>query len=264
MITIGADPELFLSDNSGKLIPACGLIGGTKRHPTPMEREGFYIQEDNVAVEFNIPPASNVLDFLDSIQWSLDEIMRRVAILKMAVKPVSVHQFSDDDLKHPQARTFGCEPDFNAWNKGDRNPKIIPTIAGNMRTCGGHGHIGYPEKDDNNFRIRLIQACDWTLGVPSIIMDRESIERRRLYGQAGCFRPTTYGAEYRVLSNFWLKSRELTQWFYNGLVKAYELVKHSSMSKLLDQEGQHIQNMINHDLTIDAKHFIEKYNIACV
>jgi hypothetical protein len=46
------------------------------------------------------------------------------------------------------------------------------------------------------------------VGNTSVLLDRNplSAERRRVYGRAGEFRLTNYGVEYRVLSNFWLKS----------------------------------------------------------
>ena len=35
--------------------------------------------------------------------------------------------------------------------------------------------------------------------------------RRQLYGSAGRFRPTSYGIEYRTLSNFWIWDQRLTR-----------------------------------------------------
>ena len=54
-----------------------------------------------------------------------------------------------------------------------------------------HIHIGYdaPEIDRS---LRLITYLDAYLGLPSILIDKDT-ERRKLYGQAGCFRLTRYG-----------------------------------------------------------------------
>ena len=40
-------------------------------------------------------------------------------------------------------------------------------------------------------------------------------KRREMYGQAGAYRPKSYGLEYRVLSNFWLQSDDYIKWAYN-------------------------------------------------
>ena len=75
MMTIGTDPELFLRDErTGAVASVVGLIGGTKEEPLPMEgmREGFALQEDNVMLEFNIPPAEDETQFSDSIGQALN------------------------------------------------------------------------------------------------------------------------------------------------------------------------------------------------
>ena len=33
MITIGADPEVFVKDDTGQVVSAIGIIGGTKEKP---------------------------------------------------------------------------------------------------------------------------------------------------------------------------------------------------------------------------------------
>ena len=45
IFTLGADPELFLVDTSGKFISSVGKIGGTKDKPQPVG-EGCLIQEE--------------------------------------------------------------------------------------------------------------------------------------------------------------------------------------------------------------------------
>jgi hypothetical protein len=55
---------------------------------------------------------------------------------------------------------------------------------------------------------KLIYLLDILVGNTGVLLDRNplSAERRKVYGRAGEFRLTNYGVEYRVLSNFWLKS----------------------------------------------------------
>ena len=61
---------------------------------------------------------------------------------------------------------------------------------------------------------------EYTLGLPSVCMDDDT-DRRSLYGASGAYRLKPYGVEYRVLSNFWLRSEELQRWAYQ---QAYDSV----------------------------------------
>lgn len=62
-ITLGTDPELFLKKGD-KIISAIGKIGGSKSDPQPISDFGHFIQEDNVAIEYNIPPCTNITDWV--------------------------------------------------------------------------------------------------------------------------------------------------------------------------------------------------------
>ena len=74
-IKVGADPELFLLDiTTDQYKSAEGLIGGTKEEPVVISKEGFAIQEDNVMVEFNIPPAKSSTEFVNNNQFMLSYI----------------------------------------------------------------------------------------------------------------------------------------------------------------------------------------------
>ena len=72
-ISLGADPELFLfNHDSNEVISAEGIIGGTKENPRRISKDEAYgLQEDNVMVEFNIPPAKTKDEFRDSINFIL-------------------------------------------------------------------------------------------------------------------------------------------------------------------------------------------------
>lgn len=63
---------------------------------------------------------------------------------------------------------------------------------------------------------------DLFLGVPSILLDKDE-RRRDLYGKASAYRDTTFGLEYRVLSNFWTKSKESIDWAYESVVTVMNL-----------------------------------------
>ena len=207
IITIGADPELFFKNNTGKLISVVGLLGGSKEEPLPIG-EGCGIQEDNVAAEFCIPPSDNAAAFVKSIQYSMQDIEVRAAKLGLTLATlVASGSFDRDQLMTSEARRFGCDPDYNAYTK-QANPRPQCTNL-NLRSAGGHIHVG----TENN-PWAMARVMDLMLGVPSVIMDNDT-ERRSLYGQAGALRPKPYGLEYRTLSNFWIWNKETIEWVYH-------------------------------------------------
>ena len=134
-----------------------------------------------------------------------------------------------------EARELGCEPDFDAWNRGKANPK--PNAEVPFRTASGHVHIGWTEEQDITDPDHL-EACnmfskqlDFMLGIPSLLWD-DDVTRRLLYGKAGCYRPKSYGMEYRTLSNVWLKNPEHIDFVVAQSIDAFKaLVDQQNYSK---------------------------------
>lgn len=216
--SIGGDPEAFLATAEGKFKSAIGLIGGTKKEPRQVEgmEKGFCVQEDNVAAEFNIPPATTADAFARNIQQMVDYLERRASALKLRLRIVPSARFDPSELTGAQALTFGCDADFDAWT-GKQNPKPACDDP-QLRTCGGHVTVG------TRLPSRMcIKAEDLYLGVPSVMLDRDT-RRRVLYGKAGAFRETPFGHEYRVLSNFWIARREYCEWVYQQVNLALTMV----------------------------------------
>ena len=235
--TIGADPELFLkSKKYGSYKSAVGLIGGSKWEPKPIDKVGHAILEDNVAVEFNIQPATTYEAFRASIHKVLNHL--REILPGYEFSQESAVSFPTEELQTPQAQEFGCEPDFDAWRvcmnekPHAKNP--------NLRSAGGHIHVG--NELAHAKPIDVIRAMDYFLGVPSIKLD-QGVERRKLYGKAGCFRHKPYGVEYRTLSNFWIFNDEYIAWAFQGTQRALDFV--ASGKTFTEEEGMMIQACIN-------------------
>jgi hypothetical protein len=217
--TIGADPELFLVDSNGKFISSIGLIGGSKEEPLPLKKKGCALQEDNVAVEFNIPPCKSKQEFVDNLNYVLKEIEKRVSKLKLQIKIVPSAHFSEDQLGNPMAQRFGCEPDYNAWTLRT-NPR--PSAKNNnLRSSGAHIHVGFDTKALD--RIKVVRAFDVFVGAWLSSFDEDTL-RRELYGKAGAFRPKPYGIEYRVPSNVWITSEILMKNTYDQCERALQYV----------------------------------------
>jgi len=133
-----------------------------------------------------------------------------------------VAEFGADYIsKQPEAATrLGCDPDFDAWKDGSVNQP--PNAQLPFRTAAGHVHIGWTNVEDHLDYDHMQECCnvikqmDFFLGLPSLLFDRD-VKRRTMYGRPGCFRPKTYGAEYRVLSNQWLRNDALKRWVFKNV-----------------------------------------------
>jgi hypothetical protein len=257
-VSLGADPEMFLfSPAEQRYVPVCGKVGGTKKKPLPITDEGHAIQEDGCAIEFCIPPSKTVGDFVSNIIFVKNYIDNNVLLplgLQSACVPSA--RFTKDDLKSRQARTFGCDPDYNAWTNKEN---IVGRPDPLYRCAGGHIHIGY---DDHNIpiSIELIKAMDLFLGVPSVLLDSD-VERRQMYGSAGSYRiKPAYGVEYRVLSNFWIDTPQFMEWAWEGTMRAIDFVNDGG---IITNPGD-IQKCINQGLKELASEILDDYNINIV
>lgn len=213
-LTVGADPELFLTLN-GIPVSVEGLLGGTKQRPVPVFMGA--VQEDNVLAEFNIDPAHSEDEFISSIltvRRQLEDMLKPYQLVA-----VPSMEFPKDILKaSKQAMTFGCSPDLNAYTGEINRP---PNPKTTLRTAGGHVHIGHPLLiDDFELQVAYIKKLDEVLGDKASKYDKDT-RRKELYGTRGSFRSKPYGVEYRVLSNFWLQKVSYMKWVYRGVHKAW-------------------------------------------
>lgn len=255
-ITIGADPEVFVT-KEGRLVSAHGLVQGTKEDPFKV-KDGA-VQVDGMALEFNIDPAKD----LDSFLNNLDSVMSQLSDMcpEHELNPIPVAEFGKQVMDEtPEfAKELGCDPDFNAWDGGAENPR--PDGEVDFRTGAGHIHIGWTEGMDVldpahvDACIALVRQLDAYLGVPSVVLD-DCDKRRELYGKAGAFRVKPYGVEYRVLSNFWLKSPELKSWVYNQVILC---VKNMIAGILVADRA--CVNIINNNYHERAKTFLRNHGI---
>jgi hypothetical protein len=258
-ITCGADPEMFLQTLTGELRSSIGLIGGSKYAPMPLPiGDGYAVQEDNVAVEFNIPPAANAMEFINSINKTLGFLTGVVdEHYGLGISRLSAASFPEAELQSPAALEFGCEPDFNAWT-GKKNPK--PAAADkNLRSCGGHIHIGYDKSLAPADRV--IRMMDLHVGVPSVLMDNGDL-RKQLYGKAGAYREKSYGAEYRTLSNFWIFEEKLIGWAWNNTERAVEAAV-AQLTLSQDDEARIVSCINNNDKAL-AQNLVQQFSLGVV
>lgn len=233
----GADPEMFLVAADGTPVSSIGLIGGSKEEPRPFG-DGFAVQEDNVAVEFNIPPSEDKEVFVANIHYALDYLEKEIAEKGLNLAIVPSMDFEVRSLRHPKARHMGCDPDFNAWTL-EMNPR--PVAPKTLRSAGGHLHLSW-DKPSGRVAEELIRVHDLFCSCPAIEIDPDS-RRRSIYGKAGAFRYKPYGVEYRTPSNFWIKTKELTAWFFEQSEKAVAFINNGG--EIAKEDYESIQQCIN-------------------
>lgn len=264
---IGADVEVFIKDKTtNEIVSAEGFIKGTKKNPFVFSEHSrhFATSLDNVMAEFGIPPAKTKEEFCNNLKISMDYIS---SILPENLCTVAFPAAELDYkwLTTKSARTFGCEPDFNAYTLNFNPPPM--SIISNLRSAGGHLHLGYenpfPIFDMDYYsvdsqRSEIVKALDLFIGVPSVILEPDN-KRKELYGKAGAFRPKEYGLEYRTVSNFYLNSKKLTEWVYEAINKAAEWL--NSLDVFPDDLSKRVQSVINESRKDEAEKLILQYNL---
>lgn len=248
---LGSDPEILLQNSEGRMVSVIGLINHGKWNPLQIADmpTGFTLQEDNVAIEYGIPPAASADEFKAHLRAVLERSKEWLPGLQFSNLSCAV--YPDDQLEHPAARTFGCEPDLNAWTL-DWNP---PPKADNpnLRSAGGHIHV---ETQLNPYTVG--QAMDVYLGIPSVLMD-DSPERRKFYGRAGAIRRKPYGVEYRTLSNFWIFDDALIEWVWRNTERAL-----GSINVDFSSLAQQVQDCINNSDKELAKSLVASLELEVV
>lgn len=270
LIMLGTDTELFLRDVvTGLPISAEGLVGGTKAEPLPvLGGHGYAVQEDNVMVEFNVPPAETANAFDGHIKNMLDYLKASFAPRGMQLLASPSMAFHPKQLQTKQAQHFGCEPDYCAWslteNDVDKNNPLLETT----RTAGGHVHVSFTQNGgDPSLEdiILLVKSLDMHLGIPSIMCDQDKV-RRTVYGKAGAFRIKKYGEfnglEYRVLSNFWIKSQEYRKWVFTSVERAMDFLNHcEDPEEFMESIKERILSGINDSRLSRVEWFAGNYGI---
>lgn len=227
---LGTDPEILLQDSNGSPVSVIGLIKADKWNPMqiPDMAPGFTLQEDNVSIEYGIPPASSADDYVHYIQSVMQKSLEYLPGLSFSKLSCTI--YPEEQMQHPLAYVFGCEPDFDAWT-GTVNKKPEPPHP-LMRSAGGHIHV-----ETKRDPLEVVRNMDLFLGVPSVLMDKGE-QRKQMYGGAGAHRVKPYGVEYRTLSNFWIFEERLIRWVWNQTERSIN--------------NQHIDVMAEQDLILEA------------
>jgi hypothetical protein len=218
-ITFGSDPEFMLMDGRGQLQSAVEIIQGTPDNRISMNGHSFY--HDNVLAECAIRPAKSKEAVLDSFRECFKLYAEMAKPYKLVVRASA--DYPDDQLRSLAAREAGCSRESCAYLL-DFLPKQSHAIeTSGFRSAGGHVHVGVTDSEVLPLFLAeetahyVPKMFDVFMGIPSVFMDQDPTgkARRNLYGSAGSHRRTSYGCEYRTLSNFWLASPALVGLIYD-------------------------------------------------
>jgi len=267
--TIGTDPEFFVKDVfTDKIVSAAGIFSCTKKNPLSQwkgdNKSGTYgtflISTDNVAMEIAAPYQSTLNRFQASVRMSKEILQQFIKgrNLELVLNKNS-HMFNTEDLMHPDAQVFGCDPDFCVYTLKYKRPPSSKVLdkkgLSNLRTVGAHIHIGWKEKNYKIDKIILGRILDHQIGLWSIPYD-PPFPRRVLYGRAGSIRLKTYGIEYRTPGNFWVSSDDMVKEIYER-VKASLLIANDKKSK---EYKEILENMKDTRMRVDGREDLLRKN----
>lgn len=255
-ITLGADPEIFIKDAT-EIVTAEGLTeGGSKYAPKPISDLGHMIQEDGIMFEYNIPPSKTKESWIENHKFCLDYLSELAAKSNYSLANVASAEVNPIYLQTHQAKTFGCEPDFNVYLKAENEAPSSDTY---LRCAGGHVAVGYGDVMEVTFETseKIVKAFDLFVTLPSLFRDSDT-RRRELYGKPGSFRIKDFGVECRALSNFWIQSEEEMGWVWDQTVIAVNTVLDGKIDDLIEEFSEEVNTCIlNYDLK-KAKQLIKK------
>ena len=234
-LTLGCDPEIFVSYEVGKVRKRRVVVGSEAiLPPNDPKRTAARLVRDGVQVELH-PDYSwcraNLSNSIQACFRQLDVAVKRASRarqLDLKVDFRSVVRLSKGDLAKmsPETRQLGCQPSKNVYGRKHIQKDGTKYL---IRSAAGHIHLGSEALTKGKIdHEKLIKIMDVLVGNTAVMIDRDPLasERRKVYGRAGEWRPQPHGIEYRTLSNFWLHNYRLMS-LVTGLAKTAFKVSHA-------------------------------------
>lgn len=226
-IKVGFDPEVFFTNNYGKLLLPDQFTLGTKKNPV-YGGEGIVGSLcDGVAVELNTSAtASDALEFIKLVEMSR-EYLNSLCPRGVEVSHSSIARVPPEYYRTKAYKEIGCEPDYCVYRKKFIRPAQPRDLKG-VRFAGGHIHVSTDVDPplDKHVWARLLDI----FLAPTLCGD--GLERRQ-YITAGRIREKEPNyIEYRVPSNAWL-------WMDNGSLEAmfYDIEEATAIAWKHDEES---------------------------
>lgn len=246
-MTIGSDPELMIwSRDHGRIVSSIPVVKQDKHNPIDLG-DGAKMYSDNVLVEASFPPAASKDGFIRTLRTVFGKMNKHLGE-RYELLPLTAHIYDDRELSDKKSKESGCSDNFAVYEQRKGPP---PPFSNGLRTGSFHIHIGHDELLNPDNKDKMIKILDIFLGCASIVFDGDesSPMRRKLYGKAGEFRPTSYGVEYRVLGNFALRSPKTTELVVDLVEHSMDTLLSGKADKLLATiKPEDVQNAINSNM----------------
>ena len=223
---IGSDPEAFIvNDISGLVVSAKRFTDGTKNEPEIIDtvydgngkdRGNWALLNDNILIEGNVPPAKDVVEFVNHMTTLWNMMNNRALTRNAHLHNSDCETISEALLQTDEAKEFGCSSFRDAWNE---NVEIeTPQLNGNYRPAGCHIHLGLDNVSDS-LKMAIVRAFDMFVTLPAIDITGMNYRTSNLYGILGACRIKSYGVECRSLGGTFFNPKYFA-WIYDNVKKA--------------------------------------------
>lgn len=197
---VGCDPEFFVVDAKGTLIPSFEFLPSKANAASGVYWDGYQAEFDTTATTCLNEQMGIIRQRLATAVAMMPKGSR---ITLQNVFDIPDSRLESDSQEHT---AFGCSPSLNAYGE---MPPLPEGVTVKFRSAGGHMHFTLPKVADEkkeNYARDVVKNLDAILGVIGVAMYQywDGPRRRQYYGRAGEYRLTTYGVEYRTPSNAWL------------------------------------------------------------
>lgn len=257
-ITSGSDPEIFVEDGEGKVIPAYKFLpskndapgAGAMTYRDPPKAAANNVYWDGFQAEFDTV-ANNCLAFhVDSIRHGLNKLYdlakqynKKAVLSTKVVIEADPNELANAEPRHVE---FGCAPSLNAYNiKG----KLADGRKTPYRFAGGHIHLGINPLSPNQ-ALDTVKAMDAILGVSCVALfaSFDNPIRRQYYGLPGEYRLPPHGLEYRTLSNAWLTHPVIAHLVFDLARAAAHVGFHNELGRWKGEEQETIEVIATSDV----------------
>lgn len=210
-LSTGSDPELFVVDEHGVVIPAFSFLRDEATVKAEANKQGLVRGScelpywDGFQAEWNIVPGTCHAYAMDSMAYGISHLYK--AAIKHNPKAklsfATVVELTPEQLAAVTKAqgALGCAPSFNIYENVSPLDGLDSALL-NLRFAGCHIHIGTGKISKEEVRAR-VAAKDRILGpiMTSMLGGLEDTRRRQFYGRAGEYRLPVHGVEYRVPSS---------------------------------------------------------------
>lgn len=229
--TLGTDSEFFFTNPEGQIVPADHLLPSAEDPYLPFKgrrpeigltsvsseldpSKCVSLHWDGIQGEFCVFPSHCIAYVMDRVREAFRAAYSLASENNLEVSVIPSIKVTEDVVASAceGAQVFGCNPEFVTWLNGDVHPIDVNPYEHMIRYAGTHIHLGACSTSSDKFKatlllpenqLKIVRLLDIFVGIPFVLLDQHPAvkTRRLLYGKAGTFRPTSYGLEYRALSN---------------------------------------------------------------